>query len=767
MKRRFGSLVAVLITLVLGLVVLRYWPRPGFAEGQPGSHLVLAADGSLLRMTLAADGQYRVWVPLNAVAPSLVEAILLKEDQYFYWHPGINPVALVRAAAETYGGGTRQGASTLSMQLARRWYGLNTRSIPGKLEQLVLALWLEARYGKDAILEAYLNLAPMGGNVEGVEAGSRIYFNKPASKLSLAESLALAVLPQKPSARGDFGEDLQAARRLLAAQWQAAHVDDEVRLALAELPVSARSRRHLPFRAPHLVEQLLAAEPARQRFDTTLDPALQNLLERQIRRYIGERGQLGVVNATAILVDSRDMAVKALVGSANYFDAAIAGQVNGVLAKRSPGSTLKPFLYGLAIDQGLIHPMSVLKDAPTAFGPFQPENFDGRFAGPVAARDALVRSRNVPAVWLATQVREPSLHGFLHSAGVSHLKSETHYGLALALGGGELSMEELATLYALLANEGRLKSLRYRQDQKSAEGPRLLSPEAAFLVLDMLKDNPRPDGLPAGARSWTTAWKTGTSWGFRDAWTAGVVGHYVLVVWAGNFDGHGNPALVGIDTAAPLFFRIADALPLNLARTPDRLLQPPRGLQHVEVCAASGELPNAWCPQTVSSWFIPGKSPIKVSSLHRPVLIDMRTGKAACPPIDPAHTRQEVFEFWSSDMQKLFREAGMPRRSPPDPARDCGLAGSSTGEAPRLLSPLNQVVYTLRLSHPLESIALQATAGAEVKKLYWFADKQYLGTSARDAGLAWRPEKSGRFSVLAVDDLGRGASRELRVEFMP
>jgi penicillin-binding protein 1C len=458
-----------------------------------------------------------------------------------------------------------------------------------------------------------------------------------------------------------------------------------------------------------------------------------------------------------------------MVGSANYFNQEIQGQVNGTLAKRSPGSTLKPFIYGLAFDQGIVHPQSILRDAPTAFGPFQPENFDGRFTGPISVHDALIRSRNIPAVDVASQLHDPSLYSFLKTAGISKLMPESHYGLAIVLGGGEVSMEELAKLYTMLANTGQLASLRYLKHQPEQPPVQLMSPEASYMVLDILKDNPRPDHIPAAqAHQWELAWKTGTSWGFRDAWTAGVVGPYVLVVWIGNFDGSSNPAFVGIEAAAPLFFRIADALPLISPAFNDLKFYPPSTLKKVKVCVASGDLPNQWCPHQHDSWFIPGKSPIKVSTLHRPVMIDNRTGRAACPPYDPNSTHQEVFEFWDSSMLRLFREAGMPRKAPPTAGcLHAGIVGQPN-DGPKISSPLRAVSYQIRLSRPQESIALQATAAADTDKLYWFSNKAYLGsTQAKGGGLPWRPTSSGWQHLTVVDDQGRSNSRDIQIEVLP
>lgn len=766
MRGRRLLLGTLLASTLLG--GLRLWPHAPLETAAPSSRMVLADHDELLRLTLAADGQYRLWVPLEHMAPALVQAIQLKEDRYFHWHPGVNPAALLRATQATYGGGSRQGGSTLSMQLARRLYDLNTRRIPGKLQQMALALWLEARYSKHDILEAYLNLAPMGGNIEGAEAASRIYFGKSAQQLSLAEALALAVIPQQPGRRARFGAPLEKARLQLLAAWRTAYPDDPRAEGPLELPLQASSRAQLPFLAPHFSEQLLRRNAQRE-LHSNLDLPLQRLLERLINQFIAERRPQGVENALALLVDSRDQSVKALVGSADYASEAIHGQVNGVTSRRSPGSTLKPFLYGLAIDQGLIHPMSILKDAPSAYGSYQPENFDGRFTGPITAQEALVRSRNIPAVTLAGELHAPNLYGLLKRAGVRDLRSEAHYGLSLALGGGELTPEELARLYLALAGDGSLRQLRYLREQPQGSGERLLSPEAAFMVRDMLRHNPRPDGLPADRRGqqWRTAWKTGTSWGFRDAWSAGLVGPYVLVVWVGNFDGRGNPAFIGAKTAAPLFFRIADALPLARGQDHDPIDKPPAGVVRIEVCQASGEMPNQWCPQTRKTWYIPGVSPMRVSDLHRPVRVDTRTGRAVCGAADPRYVREEVFEFWPSDLQRLFRSAGVPRRALPDGARDCLAAAVQAEEFPRIRSPLLQVTYNLHLSQPDESIALSANAAGDVRKLYWFADQSLVAEGTPNTAANWRPSRAGDYRLQVTDDRGRSSERKVKVEFLP
>lgn len=497
---------------------------------------------------------------------------------------------------------------------------------------------------------------------------------------------------------------------------------------------------------------------------SSLDLPMQRRSERVLRSYVAQHQSIGIRNAATLIVDYRDMSVRTLVGSADFRSAAIEGQVDGTAAKRSPGSALKPFIYALAIDQGLIHPMSVLKDSPTAFGAFSPENFDGRFVGPITASEALSRSRNIPAIALSSQLANPSFYQLLKSAGIANLASERHYGLSLALGGGEITMQEAAMLYGLLANRGALSPIQFLKEAPPRRGARLFSEEASFMTLEMLR-SARPGELhPRKVGNAYPAWKTGTSWGFRDAWTAGIVGPYIIVVWVGNFDGRGNPAFVGVEAAAPLFFRLADAIATNERLYEPSFRQPPR-LEKVEVCSASGDLPNAECPQTAMTWYIPGVSPIRISQVHRRVWIDTRTGEQACPPYDPAITRSEVFEFWPSDLLQLFAQAGMPRRRPP-PSADCQ-RDVPTGVSPSITSPVVAADYTIPLSRlGIDAIPLSANADSEVRRLHWFANETYIGTGTPSVALGWKPHKSGRYLIRAIDDRGRVDTRELNVELV-
>ena len=773
-RRWFRIGGGLLLGLSLLLVLLRLLPHDSLASRVPLSRAIHARGGELLRLTLAEDEQYRRWTRLDEISPLSVRATLAYEDRCFRFHPGVNPFALGRAFASLFSGGRRVGGSTLTMQLARRLYAIDSRDPLGKLAQIFAALWLEARHGKDEILEAYLNLAPYGGNVEGIGAASLVYFGKPPAQLSLPEALSLALLPQNPNQRAqemragtrEFAARRAALGRKLLRRWP-----DAGDARLVALGAAARGE-DLPFLAPHFTDDVLAEHTSGSTIATTLALPLQRLLERQVRRFVEVQRKVGVNNAAVLLVDTRDMGVRAVVGSADFFDDDIAGQVNGTQGRRSPGSVLKPFVYALGMEQGVIHPRSVLRDAPVAFSAYSPENFDGRYAGPLTATDALVRSRNVPALLVAAKLDRPTFYQFLTGAGVDLPKPEDHYGLGLVIGTGEVTMEEVAMLYAALANRGLLRPLRRHPDEAVSSGLRVLSEESSWLMLNMLAKNPRPlaPRLPTAERTPPVPWKTGTSWGFRDAWSAGLVGPYALVVWVGDFSGRGNPELVGIKTAAPLFFSIVDALRARArggATASSAWPWPkPKGVVKVPMCTESGKLPGPHCPHRQPGWFIAGRSPTATCDVHRAFDIDLSTGRRVCVSRPHGPTREEIFEVWPTDMLKLWSSAGLPRKVPPAAAPGCPAEQEVTGAPPRITSPLNGVAYTLRPGKGNDTLAFLAETDGDAHEVFWYVGRRFAGKVPSGRPWLWKMEP-GTFVVRAVDDRGRSDVQTLRVELSP
>ncbi len=748
-----------LLLAFLGWFALGFLPRPLLLEGVSFGKIALDAKGGILKICLADDEKYRLRTNLDSIAPTAISALLCYEDRYFYFHPGVNPFALARAAFSSVFGVRRQGASTITMQVARLRYKLETASISGKLRQIFHALLLERHYSKQEILLAYFTLAPYGGNIEGLEAAARIYFAKPARELTRLECMALAVVPQNPVARNPVsGKDFDEARIRLAALMAEGGTAS---------PLKVRSLARLPFAAPHLSMELLGRPDflndqgiAR----SFIEQDLQKLLERAIANHVEKGRRIGICNAAAILVNTDSMRVCALVGSADFFAAKIQGQVDGTRARRSPGSTLKPFIYALALEQGLIHPRSILDDSPKSFGGYDPENFDKGFRGPLSATDALAASRNLPALLLSEQLAAPGLHGFLKRAHVELPKDAGHYGLALALGGAEVSMRELAGLYAMLANQGIWRPLRMaRKDSEKGEALRLLSPESAHLVLRMLEREDlfvRQNGGRLPLRC-----KTGTSNGYRDAWTAGLCGQYVLIVWVGNFDNRANPAFVGGEAALPLFEEIAGGLAYSRHLRDDL---PKRenhlNLQKIAVCKETGDLAIERCSEHIDTLFIPGISPTMDSGILRPILVDKKTGLRACRQV-PGETEQIYWEFWPTEQQRIFAQAGKPKPLPPDWLPECRQAEATSAKRhPVIVLPKKNVTYLDDFSGVGAGIPLKASLDAEASFAHWFAGKTYIGKTGPGEIIFWHPKKPGMVELVVVDDQGASARQKCEIE---
>ncbi|MFJ1267702.1 penicillin-binding protein 1C [Legionella lytica] len=764
MKKNLKRLSIILVLLfVSGFSLLFFLPKPVLLDGTSFSKAVYDDHHQLLRLTLSRDDKYRLFTPLPKISKQLIDATLLQEDQYFRFHYGINPLATAKAIWQTYAVKSRRvGASTITMQVARMHYGINSKKISGKLWQIIRAIQIERHYSKDEILEAYLNMAPYGGNIEGVGAASLVYFGTGVDKLSLPQALTLSIIPQNPGKRTPNNQGLKNIRAHLFQRWLEQHPEDQNKKVMFDLPLVMQTNRSLPFAAPHFVNKVLSDVSKQQDMVTTLDSRSQIIIERITRSYLARKKALGVHNAAVLLVDTRDMGIKGLMGSANFFNREIGGQINGTETKRSPGSTLKPFIYGLALDQGLIHPNTVLKDVPHSFNGYNPENFDYDFMGPIKARDALVLSRNIPAIYLSSLLNKPSLHQLLEQGQVSHLRSESYYGLSLNLGGVELTMRELIGFYAMLANDGVWYPTRWLHKEIKPKGQRLLSSEASYLVLDMLQSTPHHD---VNYRSWSqlpVAWKTGTSSGYRDAWSVGVFGPYALAVWVGNFDNKANPAFIGKDIAAPLFFELVDALkqergPLQpLDKHPEHM-----NLKKVEVCNASGMLPTRFCKDREWTWFIPGKSPIKSDTIYREVAINSKNGLRTCH-IDE-HTRFEVFEFWPSDLLHIFKRAGIQRHIPPFFEADCSLSGN-VGITPQITSPQAGISYIVRAnSQQNNTIPFTAVTDAGIAHVYWFVNESFVAKTKAGKSFLWHA-RPGKFVVRAVDDHGLSDARDLLVQ---
>jgi penicillin-binding protein 1C len=540
-------LAAAALTGVAAIAIDRLFP-PDLTRYATRSLELHDRGGRTLHVTLAADGRWRLPARPEDVDPRYLSLLLAQEDRRFWSHRGVDPIALGRAVAQLV---TRRhivsGGSTLTMQVARLLMP-HRHTVAGKLVEMARAVQLERHYGKRDILAMYLTLAPFGGNLEGIRAASLTYFEHEPDRLSDGEAALLVALPQSPTRlRPDRHPEraVGAARRVLT---RAGRDPDTVAAV-------STARHPLPALTPHLAQRLAGKpSPVATTLEAPLQVAVAALLKRE-KPWFGGRADLA-----ALVVRNADRAVLAYLGGADYFGPG--GMVDMVRARRSPGSALKPFIYGLAFDDAVIVPETLIEDAPLRIGDYAPQNFDRDFHGTVTAREALQQSYNLPAVAILDRVGPARFCAALAQTGVriGLPRGTAAPGLPIALGGLAISLEDLAKLYVALANGGEAGPLRLLDSDPMGSTTALLTRAAARQIGDILRDTPRPDGF-AAVRPRSVAYKTGTSYGFRDAWAVGYAARYTVAVWVGRVEGSPRPGAFGINTAAPLLFRIFDLLP--------------------------------------------------------------------------------------------------------------------------------------------------------------------------------------------------------------
>jgi penicillin-binding protein 1C len=578
-----GGLCTIAISLLLGgawwIAFLEPAPKTQALEY---STEVLDRGGRLLRPYAIAEGRWRLRVTPEEVDPRYLRLLYAYEDKRFNSHYGVDPLALARAAWQwAVNGRIISGGSTLTMQVARLLEPRSERTLLVKLREMVRAVALERALSKHEILSLYLSLAPFGGNLEGVRAASLAYFGKEPARLTPGEAALLVALPQSPEARRPdrSAETARRARDRVLERIAAAGLLASDEAALAKAGAVAGGRRPMPVLAPHAADQAVASAPQRKAHRLTIQAAVQRNLEDLVRERARALGP--DVSAAVVAIDQASGEILARVASADYFDQRRSGQVDMTQALRSPGSALKPFIFGLAFEDGLIHPETLIEDRPTRYGAYAPENFDQSFQGSVTVRRALQLSLNVPAVAILDKVGASRLSARLRDAGARLVLPEGEGpGLAVGLGGIGISLSDLTMLYAGLARLGNTVPLVERADlaQQSAQR-RLLDPVAAWYVGNVLFGTPPPENAPHGR----VAYKTGTSYGYRDAWAVGFDGKLTIGVWVGRPDGAPVPGLIGRTAAAPILF---DAFARSRL-TPARLPGAPKGA----ILATSGKLP--------------------------------------------------------------------------------------------------------------------------------------------------------------------------------
>ncbi len=765
-KLRRRLIVVLAVLSVVGILNWIIFPIPESRLHRPSSSFVYSREGRLLNCFTSSDSFWRKPVSLDKISPLLVECVIACEDNWFYYHPGFNPVSLISAAIDNIAAGKFvRGGSTITMQIARMMEP-KSRTIPNKIIEILRAMQLELAFSKKELLEIYFNLVPYGGNIEGVGAAAYIYFDKTAAELTLSEVAILTAIPSSPS---DFRPDREAAKCTARRNKVLQYLRKEKLVSQSDY--NQASKEEIPIRriapvvaAPHFCQSVTSMKPKMSDILTTIDAKIQLTAEQLAEGYHNLLMQKGIYNLSVVVIGNKTGELLAMVGSPDFGDIAHHGQVNGALAPRSPGSALKPFVYTLGFEKGCISPALKVEDMPVNYAGYIPVNYDNEYHGVVSVNEALIQSLNVPAINLTARVGLKDVYDLLCRGGISTLNRKySDYGLPLVLGSGEVTLLDLTNLYSVLARGGVYIPLKLFQADSIRPSVRLFSPQACYLVTEILAELKRPD-LP-GSWEFTSdmpqvAWKTGTSLGRKDAWAIGYNPEYTVGVWAGNFSAEGSIAIVGAEIAAPLMLDIFS----QLARDKEKnWFKMPAGIDQRFVCAVSGQVAGESCRDKIVEHYIPGISPAEKCTVHKTILVDKATGYQLCRNCSfGKKVTEKIVENWPPRLAAWLTSKGIISLTP---AHNPKCKGIFAGEAPVITSPENDAVYLLRDNAPLDfqKILFAASAAADNHKLFWFLDGRLYTSCERDSRVFYSPER-GKHQLICSDDYGRSSSISFQVQ---
>jgi penicillin-binding protein 1C len=698
------------------------------------SHGIYSQDGQLLRGFLSHDEKWRFPLdPQQAWPHWLPEALMYLEDKRFAWHPGFDPFAIMRAVKQNRRSGKNvSGASTLTMQLARLLEP-RPRTMQAKIRELLRSIQLSIRFSKNEILKLYLTYAPYGRNLEGLEAAAQYYFAKSSSRISHGEFAFLASLPQAPDrARANHRTHWRTYQQRTIRAWRRCKIlsDDETQRAEAtEVP---KSFGFPPVKAAHFAQWLKEQYPQNSRQVSTLDLAMQDRLEQFVLQAREDLRRSGIHNIAILVAKQDDGSLKAAIGNFNYLDASHDQALNSFALPRSPGSTLKPFLYALAIEQGQMLPETMLPDVPMAYHGYSPQNFDGTFRGLLSAKDTLLESLNLPFVNLLEVIGMDPFLSYLEAGGMPLTTQRSSLGLSAIIGAMDASPLEILQLYNSMANGGQYLPIRGREDAPSQAAP-WMHPVAAYLTNQSLGAKNRPD-FPNSSQYLPTSrslhWKTGTSQGRRDAWAVGYDSKHTVVVWLGNLNNFSSQSLVGATSAGPLLFRIFE----NIGIVNPGAKAPPTMAREIEVCAFSGMTSTGQCPLT--------KHVIGINKIlphcpyHQKVLLDQATGLRLDPDCAVGRASDyKNFLIFPAAIAKWFR--GMPRYAETIPPfhPSCSRRISSHKAQLTIESPRPGTIYhlwksdgSLDIPLRLQSLSSLTNCFHNGRQLDTLRPQDYLGT---------------------------------------
>lgn len=750
--------------LILGLVLVFFLLHLLFPLPDKIEYSVVVTDnkGKVINAYLTHDEQWRMKTELNEISPLLRKTIIAKEDKYFYSHPGVNPFAVARAFFKNLFRMKRtSGASTISMQVARALEP-RKRNLLSKTIEMFRAFQLELKYSKDEILQLYLNLVPYGGNIVGVKAASQLYFKKDPDHLSLAEITALSIIPNRPSSLviGKNNDRIVAERNRWLKKFAADHVftEKEIEDALAE-PLTAE-RGTVPHYIPHLAYKLKKqAAAADHLIKTTIDLNTQLKTEKLVEDYTRTQRLRNIKNAAVIIIDNKTHNVISYVGSSGFSDTTDGGQVNGVNAVRQPGSTLKPLLYALCFDEGLLTPKTMLTDVAVNYEGYAPENYDRKFNGYVTVEYALEHSLNIPAVKSLKLLGYEKLIHKLSGCNFKQIqKDQRKLGLSMILGGCGTTLEELTGLFSTFANNGNYISPTYIQADSSHRGFNVISPAANYMINEILSKVNRPDfplNWGATERMPKIAWKTGTSYGRRDAWSIGYNKNYTVGVWTGNFSGLGVADLSGANIATPLLFRIFNTIDYD---SDAAWFAQPEDCAIRQVCSETGLVPTDHCANRITDYFIPLISSTKICSNYQEIMLSPDEKISYCRSCAPeTGYKKKWYKLVEPDMQAWYNENNIAYTKIPAHNPDCELIFK--GNAPYITSPSNGVEYLINKKDP-DPLQLVCKTANDVSKVYWYINNKFYKSANAGEKQFFVPEE-GPVKISCTDDKGR--NRDIRI----
>lgn len=776
--------------VVFGLLAWFYYSLPQKLFHSPTSYVVEDRDGNLLNATIASDGQWRF--PAGKRVPQkFIDCILTFEDKRFYKHPGVDPIAVARALFKNIKNREiGQGGSTLSMQVIRLSKKDDSRNIWNKMKESILAVRLECRYSKDEIIGLYAANAPFGSNVVGLEAASWRYFGRNPEKLSWGEMAALAVLPNAPALvhPGKNRDVLLKKRNALLDKLLDAGKIDRSTCELSKLEQLPGEPLPLPQNSPHLMQRFIKENKSLKgetRIRTTIDAALQKNVSNILQQHHSTLKGNGINNACALVLDVETGNVLAYVGNiADPSDKEMEADVDVIAAPRSPGSALKPVLYASMLSDGLILPDAIIPDIPTQIGSYAPKNFDLGYDGAVPANRALARSLNIPAIKMLQQYKYQRFYETLQQCGITTLtRTADTYGLSLVLGGCEVTMWDMAGMYASMArtlnhqtkNHGKTDASDFHppnyllnsplphseRGQMSNSQPPPLDATSIWFTFQAMQEVMRPgeEGLwQQFTSSQKIAWKTGTSFGFRDGWAIGVTPKNVVAVWAGNTDGEGRPGLVGVQTAAPILFDIFRLLP-----SVSWFSRPSYNYSYVAVCRQSGYRANADCPDVDTLFMPPNAVRSPLCPYHKLIHLDA-TGKfrvtEECE--SPSTMQHKSWFILTPAMEFYYKQRNADYKTLPPFKPGCTFA--ETGKVMEIIypEPDAKIYVPLEITGEKGKTIFTAAHRRNGAKIFWSLDDEFIGTTQNFHQMALNPPP-GKHVITLVDENGVSVSRGFEI----